>query len=114
MSSATNDVTLIQPAPVERDVDGWWSHPGIPDFGEDANAYRSWIDAQGLDIKYTMLEDEPDDHPAYQSYFEDDTPNVAGWNVEPPKGDGWFTLSIHDTDDGPVWVWARRWIVVPA
>ncbi|WRH15744.1 hypothetical protein GC087_24405 (plasmid) [Pantoea sp. JZ2] len=26
--------------------------------------------------------------------------------VKPP-GEGWFTGSIHDTDDGPVCVWLR-------
>ena len=105
---------LIQPAPVERDAQGWWSHPGIPNFDEDMNAWRAWIDAQGLDIKYKMLEDEPEEHPVWRSYFEDESPSVANWTVAPPKGDGWFVLSIHDTEDGPVWVWARRWIVAPA
>lgn len=113
MSTKVNDVTLIQPMPLERDADGWWSHPGIPDFDEDINAYRAWLEAQGLDIKYKLLEDEDDEHPVRTSYFRDDEIKVAAWTVEPPSGEGWFALSIHDSEDGPVWVWARRWLAQP-
>jgi hypothetical protein len=113
MSSTTQDVTLIQPAPVERDAEGWWSHPGIPDFDEDHAAYKAWLEAQGLDIKYTLLDDEDDEHPVRQSYFDNEDTGVSAWEVAPPRGEGWFVLSIHDTEDGPVWVWARR-VAIPA
>jgi len=100
---------LLQPAPVERDSDGWWSHPGVPDFHEGQVAeYKAWLLAQSLEISYSSLEEEDLDHPAYVSYYDQDSASIAGWNPSPPAGDGWFTISIHDTEDGPYWVWARR------
>lgn len=39
---------LIGPVDVVRDEDGYWYHPNIPDFDEDAEALRSWLEAQGL------------------------------------------------------------------
>lgn len=101
-------ITLIQSMEVARDKDGWWSHPGIPDFDEDAELWDAWKAAQGLETKYVMLESESDDHPAYVAYFDKADPTVAEWAPTPPAGDGWFTFSIHDTEDGPAWVWARR------
>jgi hypothetical protein len=55
-----------------------------------------------------MLEHEDCDHPVYVSYFDNGDPSVAAWEPTPPKGEGWFTMSIHDTEDGPAWAWARR------
>ncbi|MGI4846178.1 MAG: hypothetical protein ACRYF7_23050 [Janthinobacterium lividum] len=105
--STTTDTTLIQPMPVERDENGWWSHPGIPDCGDDIKAWHAWLEEQGLMTTYKMLEDEPD-HPLHEAWFDRGESNMASWAPMPPKGDDWFTLSIHDTEDGPAWVWARR------
>lgn len=102
---------LIQPVAVKRDVDGYWSHPGIPYGDEDlesAAAFTKWMADQGLIYKVSRLEDEDESHPAYHAYYEEGCSGVVGWNHEPPKDDRWFTLSIHDTEDGPVWVWVRR------
>lgn len=102
-------VVLIGPMPVERDECGWWSHPGLPDLDEGQVAeYKAWLAAQGLVTTYKDLESEDLDHPAYVSYYDQDSASVAGWNPQPPEGDGWFTISIHDTEEGPYWVWARR------
>ncbi|WP_366557365.1 hypothetical protein [Pantoea rodasii] len=35
------------------------------------------------------------------------TGNCGAWQPSGPAGEGWFTGSIHDTDDGPVCVWLR-------
>ena len=104
-----NIMELIQPMEVTRDVMGFWSHPGIPDFDEDHLAYKEWQHAQGLEICHQNLESEDDEHPAYKSYYEGDGGgSIAEWNPDMPEGDGWFVLSIHDTEDGPYYVWARR------
>ena len=94
--------------PVERDSDGYWFNPAIPDFDEDAKAYKDWLDAQGIETTYKDLEWEDDSHPAYQRYFEEGEADISDWTPEPPKGEGWHTLSIHMHDDGVCWVWARR------
>ncbi len=102
-------ITLIQAAPVARDSTGCWWHPDMPDFDEgDGEKYNAWIDAQKLRITSVMLEDEGDDHPVYVSHFENEDADFSGWSPEPPNNLDWFTLAIYDTDDGPVWTWARR------
>lgn len=99
---------LIQPMEVTRDADGWWSHPAIPEFDEDYSAWKAWLVAQGLETQHAQLEDEDESHPSYIAYFENGEASVAEWHKDLPSGDGWFVLSIHDTEDGPTWVWARR------
>ena len=94
--------------PVARDEDGYWSNPAIPDFDEDFDAYRAWLKAQYIETKHAMLESEKDGHPAYIAYYENDEPGCQLWNDQPPAGEGWHTFSIHDSEDGPCWVWARR------
>lgn len=103
------NATLIQVAPVERDEGGNWWHPGMPEFDEgQVDGWKAWITAQGLEIQRGMLEDCPDDHPVYVEYFENGASSFLDWVDEPPSGEGWFTLAIFDTEDGPVWCWARR------
>ncbi|WP_162988176.1 hypothetical protein [Alcaligenes aquatilis] len=41
-------------------------------------------------------------------YFEHGSGDFSGWNPSPPQGDGWFIISVHDSDDGPVALWATR------
>lgn len=97
----------IRPVKVERDENGWWSHPGIPNFDEDAKSFAAWVKAVGLEVKYKCLESYPE-HPLYEAWFERGECNASSWEPEEPAGKGWFIFSIHDTEDGPVWVWARR------
>jgi len=97
----------IGPMPVERDENGWWSHPGIPNFDEDHKSFSAWVKAVGLEVKYKCLESYPE-HPLYDAWFERGECDASSWAPEAPAGEGWFTFSIHNTEDGPVWVWARR------
>ncbi|TFW15917.1 hypothetical protein [Duganella callida] len=101
-------VALIEPLPAQRDDDGWYWHPGLPDFEEDHRAYAAWMLEQGLEYRFDSLEDERDDHPAAIAYYEQNACHVRDWYCEPPAGEGWFTLSIHDSESGPQWVWVRR------
>ena len=82
---------LIQAAPVERDSDGYWTHPAHPEFGEGQDA-------------------EAEDHPAVVAYWGDaGDSNISAWEPPRPEGEGWSILSIHDTEDwGPVCVWVRH------
>ncbi len=99
---------LIQPMPTQRTDDGWYWHPGLPDFDEDHQAYKAWLLAQGLETCFRSLESEDESHAAYFAYYEQNECHVRDWTCEPPAGEGWFTFSIHDSEDGPQWVWARR------
>lgn len=100
---------LIQAAPVQRDEDGFWFHPQMPSFDEGQEAeWKAWLAAQGLTTATGMLEHEDCDHPVYVAYFDKGEPSFLGWIDSPPDGDGWFTLCVTDTEDGPAWLWARR------
>lgn len=102
---------LIQPAPVERDSDGYWTHPAHPAFeeGQHAEAFE-WLDAQQLETDIAYLESEAEDHPAVVAYWGDaGNSNISAWEPPRPEGEGWFVLSIHDTEDwGPVCIWVRH------
>lgn len=101
---------LIQAVPIiERDATGEWAHPDLPAFDEgDGAKYRAWLAAQGLEVTSSYLESEGPDHPAYVAYFERDDASFCEWLPARPEGEGWFTLAITDTEDGPAWLWARR------
>lgn len=102
----------IQPAPVQRDGDGYWTHPAFPSFDEgQSDAATAWYKSQRLETCIAYLESEDGGHPACVSYWgnEDAGIDISAWQPPKPKGWGWFILSIHDTEDwGPVCVWVRH------
>lgn len=105
----SDSVVLIQPLPVQRDNCGNWTHPSLPDFGENCGyePIARWLEAQGLDSHMVALEDDltADEYDAWQAKGDYD---AEGWEPTAPAGDGWFVLSIHDTEVSPVCWWARR------
>lgn len=105
---------LMTAVEVKRDPEGFWYHPGLPDFDEGQESeYLQWLKDQSLVTKFAMLESEDENHPVCISYFENEDGDFSAWVPTPPAGDGWFTISIHDTEDGPCWVWARREKIEP-
>lgn len=109
LASMFTNLPLIAVMPPQRDDDGWYWHPGLPEFDEgQCQEYRAWLIAQGLETCFDSLESEVDTHPAYVAYYDESACHVRDWNCEPPAGEGWFTLSIQDSEDGPQWVWVRR------
>lgn len=97
------EIKMIQPAPVERDTDGWWDHPHLPDFDEDHAAFKAWLVQQGLELRQWHMEADIADHHPY----DDGECHCLGWEPESP-GPEWFLLGIFDTEDGPCVSWARR------
>jgi len=98
---------LIQAATVQRDANGVWNHPDMPQFDEgEAHKYHEWAKQQGLKMLYSFLDTEDEDCPAHAEYEE--TGRFATWNPAPPDGEGWFMLAIDDTEGGPAVWWARR------
>jgi hypothetical protein len=103
------ETVLIQPLPVQRGKGGNWTHPQLPEFGENCGfePIRIWLESQNLDWKMIPLED---DMPAddYAKWLAKDEYDAEGWEPTKPDGEGWFVLSIHDTEESPVCWWARR------
>ena len=93
---------LIQAVAVERDGNGEWWHPGIPDFAESVEAYVGWLAAQGLESQHVLLSQEWDNWAGGES--------CLGWEPRRPDGDGWFVICIACPDDGegPCCWWVRR------
>ena len=95
----------IKPYIVNRDKNGFWTHPSLPDFGEDIMDYTPWLDKNNITVKWYYLED-CNNESIVTKYFEDnDTTAINEW--QPSCDDtGSFLLSIHDTEDGPIAVFA--------
>jgi hypothetical protein len=99
-------IALIEPVPVIRDENGFFHHPGLPDFDEgDGDKCKAWIAEQELEVAMVSLEYA--DEAVSERYFEAGDPDCSYWEPDRPAGEGWFCLAIHDTDDGPVCWWAR-------
>lgn len=103
-------IELILPVPVERDAQGYWIHPALPDFGDEGEhareSYRKWKAEQRLELKVVEMEldcEDFDQHPYYEG-----SDHCLGWEPSQPEGEGWFCLSIVENDDGPICWWARR------
>lgn len=103
--------SLIQHWPVRRDENGMFWHPHLPEFDEgDDDKCKQWIAEQGLTVKMVSIESADDE--ISERYFNSGDPDCSYWEPDRPEGEGWFCLSISDTDDGPVCWWARR-VVTP-
>ena len=102
----------IVPVDVIRDEDGWFSHPQYftePEWeGVDCMTqaeFDKYIAERGIETATTSL--EGDDYEAHERYCDDGQVDCSGWEPSRPAGEGWFVLSIHDTEDGPICVWGR-------
>ncbi|WP_413724709.1 hypothetical protein [Sodalis sp. RH16] len=94
----------ILPMEPQRDEYGFWTHP---DFFEPADGreygelgeFNAWLEVKGLEYEIDFYERD-DGH--------EDEFGCADWHPSPPRGDGWFIGSIHDTEDYPVCIWLRH------
>lgn len=100
---------LIEPKEVVRNNSGNWTHPAVPDWGEgeSVETIKAWFDAHQIEWRSVALEDDLSAE-EYDRWAAKGDYDAEGWEPTKPDGTGWFVLSIHDTDDGPVCWWARR------
>ena len=105
-------IKAIEPVDVIRDEDGWFTHPQYftePEWeGVDCMTqaeFDKYIAERGIETATTSL--EGDDDEAYERYCDEGQAECSGWEPSRPAGEGWFALSIHDTEDGPICVWGR-------
>ena len=98
---------LLMPVEMKRDKHGFWSHPEIPwsFFGEDVN-FEKMFDALGFDATYTQAEFEVEDEDLEKMT---EALDFNGWVPKVPNDqDGWFLISIADTDNGVTACWLRK------
>jgi hypothetical protein len=102
---AGGDKKFLNPMDPARPRDGWWRHPDWP-VEERDEVMKSWLTVIGYEIDFAWLEHDEDAEDV-QTRWENGDTDILAWQPKPPAGDGWFIVSIHDHEDGPVCVWAR-------
>lgn len=102
-------IKLIEPVPIDRDANGYFTHPESPGWDADTaqEAVKSWLKVQGLELRIVLFESDAPQEPK-DRWLEENAIDCSTWEPTIPEGDGWFVLSIHDTDNGPVCLWVRR------
>ncbi|GKW29484.1 hypothetical protein AB6D34_18250 [Pectobacterium brasiliense] len=103
-------MTKLKPMIPVRDENGWWTHPDFPENDESwtINHFHKWAEDNNFDIEIVFLENEIGFEKTKERYWEVGASDCEGWEPTPPNGDGWFIVSIHDTQDGPVCIWLRN------
>lgn len=94
---------MIYPVKVERNEDGWWSHPAFDEMAGEremlpADEVHAWLDSHQL-IMQTVLFDEFE--------INGDPPALEDWELQPP-GSEWFLLAVGEGEDGHFQHWARH------
>jgi hypothetical protein len=96
---------------IKRDNYGQWTHPTFQEFigdreGLTLNEFNSFMNEHNLES--CILHLETDNLVLADKYFAHGELDISDWNPNKPSGEGWFILSIHDTDDGPVCIFVRE------
>lgn len=102
--------TFLAPMEPQRDEYGYWTHPEMIWGEETPDAEVSdWLKYQGLTCSATFLKDDdrPETKDVRARYDSGDT-DVLAWQPEPPAAEGWWLVSIHDSEDGVVALWLRK------
>lgn len=97
---------VLQATSIERCKDGYWTHPELPDMGENVSKAKlaEFESEQGFSIHFVTMEgDAPEE--VSEAYFDKGAPGCLGWKPTKPDPKA-FLLSIHDTEDGPIAWWA--------
>lgn len=95
-------ILSLAPVEIERDNDGYWTHPNFPVMGENTTIKEAdkWFSSSGLSICAKWFELEaPEDQ--VERFFDDGNINISDWVPQCEKP-GAFLISIHDTEDGPL------------
>lgn len=96
------------PVAVEREGDGWYSHPAFPwdALPEEADCTEH-IKAWGYEGCWNFLSDDHNAPALYKRYVDSEEADCSYWDPTAPEGDGWFLAAIFDTESGPCALWFR-------
>lgn len=103
---------LIQHEVVRRDGDGFWSHSlymAEIDGEPTSQQCDDWFRTQRLECAVISMEADLSCEDYDRIQADNDDYGCVGWEPSHPKSPGWFVLSIHDTEDGPVCIYGRRY-----
>lgn len=96
---------MIQAHLVERDQFGFWTHPNYPDLADNCSSSEAQETLRRLGLELQNVFMESDAPRLYDSARSDQ--RYSEWIPTRPEGAGWFVVSIHDTDNGPVCQYVR-------
>ncbi|WP_417536366.1 hypothetical protein [Methylophaga sp.] len=100
---------MIKPQEVNRDENGFWTHSHFPDFDECEHPTKEQIDKWCRDNYVTFetvwFESDASEELNERYYEQEDGGACAEWQPKAKHKDA-FLFSIHDTEDGPVAVFA--------
>ena len=96
---------LLDGRPVARDAEGWYCHPALPLLDENIDI-ADFLAPFGIEAVWVSMQDG--DSADIERYSNDPDSGCAFWTPATPLGEGWMILSIHDHEDGPFALFARR------
>ncbi|QBJ01006.1 hypothetical protein Rostov7_00045 [Vibrio phage Rostov 7] len=99
----------IKAQDVKRDEHGFWTHDDFPKFEitefKSSEQWDKWLKDNKVGFRVIWFEDDASED-LQDRYFEDsDLKAVAEWNPACESKDA-FLISIHDSEDGPLAVFA--------
>lgn len=99
------EMQKIKPATVVRDKNGFWLHPDLPSWGENVprDDFRGWCLNNEVRITTVMMQE--DNAEFSELWSEKGLSDCTPWCPTLPTENA-FLLSLHDTDDGPVAMYA--------
>ena len=93
------EAVLIQALLVERDENGFWTHPAWPQDGDENAIQKGWFAENGLE--YCMVEMEYDgQEELMEKWVNEGLCDCTAWDPSPAPGDGWFGWELALTSWG--------------
>jgi hypothetical protein len=102
---------MLKPAEVQRDKEGFWSHPDIPDWGgkeaPTPEEHEEWQFKNLVQSHFVKFEHDASEALSDRYYKEDDLTAVCDWSPS-IDAESAFLFSIYDSEEGPA-----AWFLVP-
>lgn len=99
----------LKPVEVVRSQGGSYLHPALPedflDEGTSIDGWHHWLNNLGIQYQWDSMENDADES-VWEAYYRDSS--LSHWTPGTPEGNGWFLLTLHDTENGPVCLWGRK------
>lgn len=104
------DRRFLNPVEPARNREGWWTHPDWPALEDgEGKQLDAWLKLIGYETFVSwMLDDGRDEVSDVIARWVNGDTDILAWEPETPPGEGWYIVSIHDHEDGPVAVWLRE------
>ena len=111
------EINQLKPVDVVRDEYGFWTHPVLDQYLHQVLGDREFMTESehirmvihfNIDLHRDEMEWDCTEELADKYWGDGDIDAVKEWLPTPPNGEGWFLVSINDTDDGPVAWWAKE------